>query len=82
MNSSNTGHLHFQIKKGVEDQLRNLTLTSRAIYSNKLHIATKVLCQTLKFPKAILTNISAEAVETAIKFSRRWAYEIKKVQPD
>ena len=57
--------------------MQKITLTSRAIYSDKLHLATEALCKKFDYEKAILASIKAEAGESAIKFARRWGYEIK-----
>lgn len=77
----NHGHVHPRIKKVVIDQMEKITLTSRALYNEKLGTALEKLCKTLDYPKGILMNTGVEAGETAIKFARRWAYEVKGV-PD
>lgn len=51
-----------------------MTLTSRAVYNDQLASATKKLCTTFGYDKAIMANSGVEAGETAIKFARRWGY--------
>lgn len=77
----NQGHMHPRIKKAFIDQLDNITLTSRAVYNDKLGLATDFLTKTFDYDKAILMNSGVEAGETAIKFARKWAY-VRKGVPD
>lgn len=75
------GHCHPRLVKTIAQQAGQLTLTSRAFYSDKLGPFLKRLCELTGFPKALPMNSGAEAVETALKAARKWAYKIKKV-PD
>ncbi|CEH27761.1 ornithine--oxo-acid aminotransferase [Aneurinibacillus migulanus] len=77
----NQGHLHPKIIQALKDQADKVTLTSRAFHSDKLGEFYEKL-STLTGKNMILPmNTGAEAVETAIKAVRRWAYDVKKV-PD
>lgn len=78
----NQGHLHPRIKKVIIDQLDVLTHTGRGIYHDKLADATEFLTKTLNYDRAILMNTGVEAGETAVKFARRWGYEVKKIPKD
>ncbi len=77
----NQGHCHPKIIKALTDQAQKLTLTSRAFYNDQLGEFEKWLCGLFKFDRMIPMNSGAEAVETAMKLARRWAYDIKKVAP-
>lgn len=73
------GHCHPRLVKTISEQAKQLTLTSRAFYSDKLGPFLKRVCELTGFPKALPMNTGAEAVETALKAARKWAYKIKKV---
>jgi ornithine--oxo-acid transaminase len=73
----NQGHCHPRIIDALTTQARELTLTSRAFYSDKLGLAEKYLCEYFGYDKALLMNTGAEANETAIKLARKWGYEKK-----
>lgn len=75
------GHSHPQIVKEVIQQVKTLAVTSRAMYNNRLPDLLEKLHQLTGFDKTIPMNSGAEAVETAIKLARKWAYKVKKV-PD
>ena len=45
-------------------------------------MAEKFLCETFKYDKALFMNTGCEGTESAVKFARRWAYEVKKVPHD
>ncbi|WP_350342766.1 ornithine--oxo-acid transaminase [Proteinivorax tanatarense] len=75
----NQGHRHPKIIKAVKEQLDKVTLTSRAFQNEKLGLLSKQLCELTKKDKALVMNTGAEAVETAIKCARRWAYQVKGV---
>lgn len=77
----NQGHRHPKIIQAVKDQLDKVTLTSRAFHNDKLGPFCEKLSQLTGSEKVLVMNTGAEAVETAIKGARRWAYDIKKV-PD
>lgn len=73
----NQGHAHPKITQALIDQAQKLALTSRAFYNNSLGEYEKFVCQYFGFDKVLPMNTGAEAVETAIKLCRKWAYEIK-----
>ncbi len=73
----NQGHCHPKIIGAMMDQAQTLTLTSRAFYNNMLGKFEKHLSETFKFDKFLPMNTGAEAVETALKLCRKWAYEEK-----
>jgi ornithine--oxo-acid transaminase len=75
----NQGHCHPKIIDALITQAQNLTLTSRAFYNDKLGIYEKYLCEYFGFDKVLPMNTGAEAVETALKICRKWAYEVKKI---
>lgn len=77
----NQGHCHPRIVKAMIDQAQTLTLTSRAFFNDKLGLAEKFLCEYFEFDRALMMNSGAEAVETALKLTRKWAYEVKGI-PD
>lgn len=75
----NQGHSHPKILKALTDQAQKLTLTSRAFYNDHLGAYEKFMCELFKFDRLIPMNSGAEAVETALKLTRRWGYEVKKI---
>ncbi len=76
----NQGHVHPKILKTLVDQAQKLTLTSRAFRNDQLPLLYKELCDLTGYEMAITMNSGAEAVETAIKIARKWAYQVKKVE--
>jgi ornithine--oxo-acid transaminase len=70
----NQGHCHPRIIKALTDQASQLTLTSRAFYNDKLGPFEKYLTAYFDYDKALIANSGVEAVETAIKLCRKWAY--------
>ena len=76
----NQGHCHPKIVKAMTDQAKTLTLTSRAFYNDALGPYEKFVTEYFKFDKVLPMNTGAEAVETAIKLCRKWAYEVKGIQ--
>lgn len=70
----NQGHCHPHIINALIEQAKQLTLTSRAFYNDKLGIAEKHICELFGYDKALYMNSGAEAVETAIKLARKWGY--------
>lgn len=70
----NQGHCHPRIIQALIEQARELTLTSRAFYNDKLGVAEKYICETFGYQKALFMNSGAEANETAIKLARKWGY--------
>jgi ornithine--oxo-acid transaminase len=77
----NQGHCHPRIIHTLINQTKELTLTSRAFYNDKLGLAEKYVCETFGYQKALFMNSGAEANETAIKLARKWGYT-KKGIPD
>lgn len=73
----NQGHCHPKIVKAMTDQAQTLTLTSRAFYNDALGPFEKYVTEYFGFDKVLPMNSGAEAVETAIKITRKWAYEKK-----
>ena len=75
----NQGHCHPKIISTLKEQAETLTLTSRAFYNNVLGEFQQYLSEYFGFEKVLPMNTGAEGVETAIKLSRKWAYEVKGV---
>ncbi|MTI94062.1 MAG: ornithine--oxo-acid transaminase [Firmicutes bacterium] len=75
----NQGHRHPKIINAVKDQLDKVTLTSRAFHNDKLGPFCKRVSELTGMEKVLVMNTGAEAVETAIKGARRWAYQVKNV---
>ena len=73
----NQGHCHPKIVNAMVQQAQTLTLTSRAFYNDKLGVFEKYITNYFGFDKVLPMNTGAEAVETAIKICRKWAYEKK-----
>jgi ornithine--oxo-acid transaminase len=73
----NQGHCHPRIIQALIDQARELTLTSRAFYNDRLGLAEKMICETFGYQKSLFMNSGAEANETAIKLARKWGYTKK-----
>jgi ornithine--oxo-acid transaminase len=75
----NQGHCHPKIVGAMIQQAQTLTLTSRAFYNDKLGVYEKYVTNYFGFDKVLPMNTGAEAVETALKICRKWAYEKKGV---
>ena len=75
----NQGHCHPKIVGAMVAQAQTLTLTSRAFYNDKLGVYEKFITNYFGFDKVLPMNTGAEAVETALKICRKWAYEKKGV---
>lgn len=75
----NQGHCHPKIVQALKDQAERVTLTSRAFYNDQLAPWYEKICKLSKKSMALPMNTGAEAVETAIKTARRWAYDVKGV---
>src|SRR5680860_1504602 len=73
----NQGHCHPKIVGAMTEQARILTLTSRAFYNDRLGQFEKYATETFHYDKLLPMNTGAEAVETALKICRKWAYEKK-----
>lgn len=78
----NQGHCHPKIVQALKDQAERVTLTSRAFYNDQLAPWYEKICKLSKKSMALPMNTGAEAVETAIKTARRWAYDVKGVAKD
>ena len=76
----NQGHCHPKIVGAMINQAQTLTLTSRAFYNDKLGVYEEFITNYFGFDKVLPMNTGAEAVETALKISRKWAYEKKGIQ--
>jgi len=75
----NQGHVHPRILNAMLEQAKRLTLTSRAFRNDQLPLFYKELSDLTGYEMAIPMNSGAEAVETAIKLARKWAYRVKGV---
>jgi ornithine--oxo-acid transaminase len=75
----NQGHCHPRIINALIEQAKELTLTSRAFYNDKLGVAEKFICETFGYDKALFMNSGAEANESAIKLARKWGYQKKRI---
>lgn len=75
----NQGHCHPKIISALVNQAQTLTLTSRAFYNDKLGAYEKFITEYFGYDKVLPMNTGAEAVETALKICRKWAYEVKKL---
>ena len=73
----NQGHCHPKIVGAMISQAQTLTLTSRAFFNDQLGPYEKFLTEYFAFDKVLPMNTGAEAVETALKLCRKWAYEKK-----
>ncbi|WP_298427446.1 ornithine--oxo-acid transaminase [uncultured Kordia sp.] len=73
----NQGHCHPKIVNAMVSQAQTLTLTSRAFYNDILGRYEKFASEYFNFDKLLPMNTGAEAVETALKICRKWAYEKK-----
>ncbi|GLB48930.1 ornithine--oxo-acid transaminase [Neptunitalea lumnitzerae] len=76
----NQGHCHPKIIGALTEQAQKLTLTSRAFYNDVLGVYEKFATQYFGFDKMLPMNTGAEAVETAIKLCRKWAYEKRGIE--
>ena len=78
----NQGHCHPKIYQAMVEQGKRVTLTSRAFRNDQLGAFYKMLSDISGLPRVLPMNSGAEAVETAIKAVRKWAYKIKGVPQD
>jgi len=76
----NQGHCHPKIVGAMVNQAQTLTLTSRAFYNDMLGKYEKFATELFGFDKLLPMNTGAEAVETALKLCRKWAYEVKGIE--
>jgi ornithine--oxo-acid transaminase len=75
----NQGHVHPRILEAFIDQASKITLTSRAFRNDQLPLFYKELSELSGYEKSLPMNSGAEAIETALKLARKWAYRVKKV---
>jgi len=75
----NQGHVHPEILKALMEQAKKVTLTSRAFYNDQLPLLYKELSEMTGYEMSLPMNSGAEAVETALKLARKWAYQVKGV---
>lgn len=73
----NQGHCHPKIVAAITEQSKTLALTSRAFHNDMLGKYEKFACEFFGYEKLLPMNTGAEAVETALKICRKWAYEKK-----
>jgi ornithine--oxo-acid transaminase len=78
----NQGHCHPRLVKVMAEQAARLTLTSRAFRNDQLPLLAKELCELTGYEMMLPMNSGGEAVETAIKAARKWAYEVKGIRAD
>jgi ornithine--oxo-acid transaminase len=78
----NQGHVHPKILEALFEQARRVTLTSRAFRNHQLPLLYKQLHELTGYDLALPMNSGAEAVETAIKMARKWAYQVKDIPQD
>ena len=76
----NQGHCHPKIIQSFIEQSKKLTLTSRAFYNNILGEFEKYITELFGYDKVLPMNTGVEAVETAIKLCRKWAYQVKGIK--
>lgn len=76
------GHCHPKLVSVLQEQASQLNIVSRAFYTNKLGHFLKQACELTGFERALPMNTGAEAVETALKAARKWAYTVKGVPAD
>ncbi|EFN77876.1 Ornithine aminotransferase, mitochondrial [Harpegnathos saltator] len=75
----NQGHCHPRIYKAMIDQAKNLTLTSRAFYSDVLGEFEEYITKLFGYDKWLPMNTGVEGGETACKLARRWGYNVKRI---
>jgi len=78
----NHGHCHPEIVRVFTEQAQTLTLTSRAFHNDWFGEYAKFITQFFGYDKVLPMNTGVEAVETAIKLCRKWAYEIKRIEKE
>jgi ornithine--oxo-acid transaminase len=74
----NQGHVHPKILAALQEQAKKVTLTSRAFRNDQLALFYKELSELTGYEMSLPMNSGAEAVETALKLARKWAYVVKK----
>lgn len=76
------GHCHPKLVQAVNEQVNTLNIVSRAFYTDKLGAFFEKACHLTGYERALPMNSGAEAVETALKAARKWAYTVKGVPTD
>lgn len=76
------GHCHPELVKILSEQAAQLAIVSRAFYTDRLGPFLQKACEITGQPRALPMNTGAEAVETALKAARKWAYTVKGVKPE
>lgn len=76
----NQGHCHPRIISAMTEQAQKLTLTSRAFYNSKLGEFVKYMTDYFGYDRVLPMNTGVEGGETAIKLTRKWAYQVKGVE--
>ena len=76
------GHSHPRLVRAMQEQAAKLSVVSRAFYTDRLAPFLKRACELSGMDKALPMNTGVEAVETALKSARKWAYEVKEVPAD
>ena len=76
----NQGHKHPRIVQAMKEQLEKLTLTSRAFYNDRLGEFEEYTTKLFGYDKLLPMNSGVEAMETAVKLCRRWAYDVKGIE--
>ncbi len=76
----NQGHCHPRIVRALQEQAAQLTLTSRAFYNDKLGPYEKYITEYFGYDRVLPMNTGVEAVETALKLCKKWAYEVKGIE--
>ncbi len=75
----NHGHCHPRLVKRMIEQIQQLTLTSRAFHTDQYPLLLRRLAELTGYETSLLMNTGVEAVETALKLARKWAYTVKGV---
>lgn len=75
----NQGHVHPKILSALVEQAQKITLTSRAFHNDQLPLLLQQISELTGYEMSLPMNSGAEAIETAVKLARKWAYEVKKV---
>ncbi|KAL1900138.1 ornithine aminotransferase [Sporothrix stenoceras] len=76
----NQGHCHPELVKALTEQASRLTLSSRAFHNDVFPVWAEKIRATFGYDMVLPMNTGAEAVETAVKIARKWAYRVKKVE--
>lgn len=80
--AASLGHCHPQLVTALAEQAGRLAVTSRAYYNDRLPLLLQRLCEVFGYAAALPVNTGLEAVETALKAARKWAYRVKGVAAD